>query len=225
MENIRTVIWDCDGVMWFYKKPRVEAQLVAKALNIPYSKRMENEYFDMLDSFISRFANKKITLKKYYQLIEEKMPILGFFNISGEQFTERKSSIQTELSIPNKDSVLLLEYLKNKGIKNVVKSDFWREEQIAKMRQYEMLDYIEAVYGCDSGYLKSHHLATVKDIIKPGQEKNCIIIGDSLKCDIAFAEREGIGSIWFNRDGKHINETQYSPTFEVSSLLEIMKIL
>ena len=97
--------------------------------------------------------------------------------------------------------------------------------QITKMKRYGVLDHIEEVHGCDTGYLKAHPSSTVRDIIKPGEEENCIMIGDSLKCDIAFAEREGISSIWFNRDGKHVNETSHNPTFEVNSLVEIMEIL
>ena len=226
MKKIRTVIWDCDGVMWFYKEPQIEAQLIANALNIPYSKEMEYEYFDMLDSFNTYFANKKITLKKYYKLIEEKMPILNFFNISVNQFVEKWNDIQTEISIPNDDILIVLQYLESKGIKSVVKTDFWEKVQVNRMKEYGILDYIEEVHGCDTGYLKSHPLATVKDIIKTEEEKNCcIFIGDSLTSDVLFAEREGISSIWFNRDGKHLNKTPYKPTFEVTSLLDVMKIL
>ena len=53
-----------------------------------------------------------------------------------------------------------------------------------------------------------------------GYEKEYVIIGDSLKNDIAFANHAGIRSIWFNPKCKK-NKSQYKPTMQVTSLYEV----
>lgn len=42
--------------------------------------------------------------------------------------------------------------------------------------------------------------------------------------DIAFADHAKIKSIWFNRE-KKTNNTTYIPSFEIISLLEVIKII
>lgn len=50
------------------------------------------------------------------------------------------------------------------------------------------------------------------------------MVGDSLEHDIAFAMNSKIRSIWFNPEYKN-NNTKYKPTVEISSLLEICRML
>ena len=121
MKNVQTVIWDCDGVMWFYKKPEEEVAIISEVLKVPYSKEFEDEYMNLLSTFDDYFAKHRTTTSQYYRLIEETMPILSFFNVSIEQFVKIWNEIQVEISILNKDIQVVLEYLKNKGIKSIVK--------------------------------------------------------------------------------------------------------
>lgn len=225
MKNVQTVIWDCDGVMWFYKKPEEEVAIISEVLKVPYSKEFEDEYMNLLSTFDNYFAKHRTTTSQYYRLIEETMPILSFFNVSIEQFVKIWNEIQVEISILNKDIQVVLEYLKNKGIKSIVKTDWWRDAQITKMKGYGLIDYIEEIHACDNGYLKTNPISTADEIIRNGNKGEYVIVGDRLDCDINYAQRSGIKSIWFNKDGKDSTGQPYHPTAEISSLLEIMQIL
>lgn len=221
MKNVRIAIWDCDNVMWFHK--RNEAEIVAKALKITSVEEFTVQFFDMLKAFNCYFNQKKVTEKENYKLISWKMPILDIYGISAKKFMEVWNALKFEVNEFNKDTTVVLEYLKQKGIKSIVKSDWWREVQENLLKGYGILEYIEELHCCDNQYLKYNPLL-VEEIIKPERKEQYVMIGDSVASDICFAHNAGIKSIWLNRDEK-VNETPYKPTFEIASLLEVMEII
>lgn len=221
MMDIRTVIWDCDNVMWFYIPQ--ETEIIAKALNIANIEEFNAEFFNMVEGFNVYFAKKRVTLEETYKIIEKEMPILYFSGKSSKDFMEIWDDVKFKIKVLNKDVLKVMEYLKAKGIRQVVKTDWWKRTQIVLLREYGILKYIEKLHCCDNEYLKCNPLSA-KEIIKRGKEEGYVIIGDSLMSDIAFAHHAKIKSIWFNRDKKP-NNTIYTPSFEIVSLLEIMEII
>lgn len=221
MERVRTVIWDCDNLMWFHKPE--EPEILAKALEITDVEELSVEFFRMLEHFNKYFADKRVTLKETYDIVEKNMPILHFYDIVPEYFMKVWEKLKFDVNTFNKDTLVAMEYLEQKAVQNIIKTDWWEEVQIGMLKEFGVLNFIEGLYCCDHSFLKCNPLSA-KEIIKPGREDEYIIIGDSLTSDICFADHAGIKSIWFNRDGK-TNETPYEPTFEISSLLEIMDIL
>ncbi len=222
MKNIRTVIWDCDNVMWFHRSD--EPWKIANALKIENIKELEIEFFDMIKFFNTYFMYRRAKLSQMYKIVEEKMPILYFNGISANKFMEVWQELKFDINEFNKDVLVVMKHTKQKGIKNIVKTDWWRQWQEVLLKQYGVLDYIEKLYCCDNKYLKCNPLSA-QEIIDKYHESEFVIIGDSLTSDIAFAKHAGIKSIWFNRDGKQKNNSQYNPDFEVASLLEVMEII
>ena len=222
MKEIRTIIWDCDNVMWFHRPE--EPLIIAKALKIENIKELEIEFFDMIKFFNTYFMYRKVRMSEMYKIVEEKMPILYFHGISPKKFMEIWQELKFEINEFNEDVLIVMEHIQEKGLKNVIKTDWWRKCQEEMLKQWGVLKYIEKLYCCDNKYLKCNPLSA-QEIIKPGNESEFIIIGDSLTSDIAFAKHSGIKSIWFNRDGKQKNNSPYNPDFEVASLLEVMEII
>ena len=151
------------------------------------------------------------------------MPILREYSITAKEFEEILYELSTQTRELNKELLEVLEYLKSKKIKNIIKTDWFRKTQIKVLEKYDILQYIKELYFCDNTYLKSSPLAK-RGIIKSGQEKQYVIIGDSLENDICFANDAQIRSIWFNPN-KVQNKTQYNPTYEIQSLLEIRSLI
>lgn len=223
MENVGIVIWDCDYVIWFHIRG-YEAELVAKDLKIMEIEEFISQFYEFFMNFNSHFKNRRVTIDETYKFIEQKMPILYFYNYTPAQFMKSLDRVKFLGNELNKDALKLMKYLSKKGIKNIVKSDWWRYVQEDMLRTYGLMDYIEELHCCENAYLKSNPLSK-EGIIEPGKEEQYVIIGDSLTSDIAFAQHAGIKSIWFNKDGEKVNNTPFKPTYEVPSLLDVMKII
>lgn len=221
LENIQTVIWDCDNVMWFHKKR--ENLIISEMLKIKETEEFSEQFYKIINVFNTYFAKKKVTIDEMYKIVEKEMPILFFYNISPKQFMDVWADCKFKINEFNEDSLKVIEYLSNKGFKNIIKTDWWTTVQIDMLKEFGILDYVEKIYGCENSYLKSNPLSA-KELIVPGREDEILIIGDSLSSDICFANHAGIKSIWFNRELKE-NETEYKPTYEITSLLEVMNIL
>lgn len=221
MEKVRTVIWDCDNLMWFHKKE--EPKIIAEALKIREVEEFTIEFYNFFTKFMSYFKNRKVTMKETLRLIEQELPILSIYGILPEQYMTIHDELKFEINDFNYDTLLLMKHLEDKNIKSIVKSDWWRFVQEGILKHYGVMDYIEELHCCDNAYLKSNPLSA-NGIVKPGREEQYLIIGDSLTSDIAFANCTGIKSIWLNRE-KIENNTKYHPTYEVESLLDAIEII
>lgn len=221
MKEVRTVIWDCDNIMWFHKKEQIK--IFTAALKISEIEEFETQFFNMLETIDAYFSKIRVTKTETYKIIEKQMPILDFYGISPKYFMNVWCELKCEINDFNEDTLTVMKYLREKGVKNIVKTDWWRNIQEGMLKKHGVLEYIEELHCCDGSYLKCNPLSA-QGIIKPGKEEQYVIIGDSLMSDIAFANNAGINSIWLNRE-KIENATQYEPTFEITSLLEVMEIL
>lgn len=66
MKNIRTVIWDLDETVWFYKDN--EPEILCKKLNITELEKFKKQYYATLTNLFVYFKGKIVTyekLKKY----------------------------------------------------------------------------------------------------------------------------------------------------------------
>lgn len=221
MKDVRTIIWDCDNVMWFHKEE--EARILAKRLGIKDVENFEKEFLKMLIVLNEALANRKVTLKYIVKIVEKSMPILSFNGISLNQFMNVWNGSKFEMNTLNEEVFPVMEYLQNKGLKSIIKTDWLRDVQIGMLNEYGIIKYIERIYTCDNTYLKCNPLSA-KEIIKSGREEQYVIIGDSLQSDICFANHAEIKSIWFNKN-KKINNTSFKPTYQITSLLEVMQIV
>lgn len=217
LDGIRTLIWDCDGTIW--KHVEHEAEIVTKELGIPLTERFSDEYFKMIENIESHFEHQKVTKTAYIDLIQKCMPILLENGIKADEFFDEWMMIET--SELNEGARETIEYFYSKGYKNIVLTDMPYVKQVSLLEKYGVLQYIKEVHAGDDNYLKRHQKST-KRVIENGHEKEYVIIGDSIKNDIAFANNSGIKSIWFNPECKK-NKSEYKPTMQVTSLYEVCK--
>lgn len=220
IKGISTILWDCDFTIWKHREDELE-KLIAKSVGIPYTEELKEQYYGFFAAFNSRFQDEKVTFKKVAKLIEERMPIILKYGVTGSYFLDKWIPLET--SIVNEEAIKVLEYQREKGYKIIILTDWFMESQVKLLKTYGILQYVERIYACDNEYLKANP-KSAKRIVKAGNESEYVIIGDSLNSDIAFAEHAKIRSIWYNPLKKE-NTTQYIPTTEVASLLEIIEII
>jgi len=219
INNVKVVIWDCDNTIWIHRKD--EIKIVCKEFGIPCTEEFKKQYFGMFAAYEEYFAERKVKYGAIIRLVRENMPIIAEYGIDANEFFKRWLKIET--SFLNEDALEAIKYLKRKGFKNVVLTDWLWSSQLALLKKYGVLPYIDKVYTCDDQYLKKNPKSAVR-VIEKGCEKDYVIIGDSLKSDIGFANHAGIKSIWYNPEFKN-NETTFVPTLEISSMLEVCKII
>lgn len=219
MKNVKIVIWDCDNTIWIHRKD--EIQIICKEFEIPITEEFNRQYFGMFVAFGEHFAERKVKYGAIVRLARENMPILSAYGLSAEEFLKKWMKIET--SFLNEDALEAIQYLKRKGYKNIVLTDWLWNSQIILLKKYGVLPYIDKVFTCDNQYLKKNPKSAAR-IVEKGREKDYVIIGDSLKDDIAFANHAGIKSIWYNPECKK-NKTSFKPTIETSSVLEVCKII
>ncbi len=221
LENITTLIWDCDGTLWHHSDN--EMDLLCNALHLEKTKPLEEQYFQMLSNFQDYFQDKIVTPKKMVEFIRKEMPILDYYNLSAAEFFQKWLMVET--GQVDKEAKTCLKKLFEKGYRNVVLTDWFMETQVMLLSKYELLQYIEAIYPLEGQYLKADHRSFCRIFSDRTRLEEYIIIGDSLKSDIGFATHAGIASIWYNSGKKENTEKNLTPTFEVQSLLEICSIL
>lgn len=217
LENVRTVIWDCDGVIWFHLEN--EAITLAKYLKILKIEEFKIQFYLMLNAYNQEFKIHRVSYESTSRLIEEKMPILYFHNISGKQFLELWKECQKNMNILNQDAKKLIQYFDRNGIANHIITDWFYDFQVNNLENYNLLDYFQKINSPEGQYLK----ANSKRCQQINNYEGTIIIGDS-HSDILFGNNAGIPSIWLNRKSQERIEG-ICPTFEVTSLLEVMEIV
>lgn len=220
VKTIRTLFWDLDKTLWNYDDNQLESY--CNILGIVETNVLKYQFEVMLETFDSIFEYQKVTYSDMVWFIENSMPELNNFEISGEKFLR---AIQTsKVTSVNPEAEKILKLMNNAGKRNIVLSDWIKMVQIEFLKQHGLLKYMEEVYTSDDGrYLKANKKAK-EGIIIPGKEDEYIIIGDSIDKDIVFAKNAGIPSVWYNP--KKIGNTNgIKPTYEVTSLLEIADII
>jgi len=116
-------------------------------------------------------------------------------------------------------------YLNNKKIYIVTNGILATQE--SRIKHSLIKDYISDFFVSEFvGYNKPHKLyfEYVFSHIPQVRKNKILIIGDSLKADIAGGNIAGIDSCWFNRFGE-INKTEILPTFEINNLNELKKYI
>jgi YjjG family noncanonical pyrimidine nucleotidase len=128
-------------------------------------------------------------------------------------------------SFPIEGSYELLKYLKNK-YKVFVVSNGIKNLQILRLNHSRMMELVDGYVFSEETSAPKPHLAYFDFLFKKYKlkfnDKDYIIIGDSLTSDIQGALNLGIDSIWFNPKLEKLNSKS---TYTVANLEEIIKIL
>lgn len=219
LKNVKYVIFDCDNTLLLHRKD--EAKMLANALGIPFNFEFKKQYSFMLRHCYVYFETKKVTLKKFTQLVDICMPILIKHKISAEEFMKVWFSLNC--CFINEDTIDVLNYLQAKDYKIIILTDTFYEKQSKLLEDFNITPYIDNLYTIDNNYLKRNP-KSISRVITSKNKEEYIMVGDSLEHDIAFAMNSKIRSIWFNPEYKN-NNTKYKPTIEISSLLEICRML
>lgn len=157
--------------------------------------------------------------------------ILIYFNnlISLEEAIELNNiyiNSLTENIIPVEGAYETLKYLSKKYYV-VVATNGPKVATYEKLSKINCLDFIKEIFSADMfGYMKprKEFFDAIQQKLKNYNNKDYLIIGDSLKTDIGFGMNCGFDSCWFDRGKEKLTE-QYKPTIIINKLADLIEIL
>ncbi len=182
------------------------------------------------EDFIERYE-KATQLKKYKNFEELRKDFFSAFK------EESNSDLEQELYeiYSNRfdkihffsDVISVLEKLKKQKYKIALLSNtesLMAKEIEKKLKFKNYFDYL--AYSFEIGFIKPDKRAfsviVKKFKVKP---KEVLMVGDSLRCDVAGAITVGFNSCLINRTGTVLDYADVKPDFEIKSLKEIFEIL
>lgn len=221
-KKISKVFLDLDGTLWEHNEKEVKE--LAESFNIQFDEKFKAQFYDCISTFNNIFLRKKFSTNTIKEVIQDKMPYLSKNGISANLFLERWKEI--DLEVLNPHTIRLLQHLHEQEIKVIILTDWFRDVQIRKLNNHNLIQYIHRLITFeDTKHIKGNPgIDRELEELIPNFHKDSIIIGDSLKSDIAFGMRNGISSIWINPNEKD-NNTIFRPTHEISDLHQILEIL
>lgn len=137
-----------------------------------------------------------------------------------EEYLE-KMGLKTGL-VPG--AIELLSHFRNKGCRIAAVTNGFRETQYGKIERSGMSGYFDAVVVSEEAGFNKQSAGIFKVALEllGGSKDMAVMIGDSMENDIKGAMDFGIDQVYFN-PAKEKSEVR--PTYEVSSLHEIISLL
>lgn len=231
LKKYKNIFWDLDRTIWDFEKNSLET------FKEIYTKHnLQQKGIKSFDSFMKTYRKHNIMLWGLYRKgeIEKEKLSVDRFRITLEEFGIENLSLAIDMSVdylklsPEKTNLFpyahtILVYLSNTYRMHIITNGF-KEVQYKKIRNSNLEKYFDKIIISEEiGYKKPD-----KNFFKCSLEKanakaeESIVIGDDLNVDIIGARNAGIDQIFFNNN--KIPHTE-KITYEISSLLELKKIL
>ncbi len=221
MNNIDTIIFDLDGVLWhldFYKL----GNLIAADLQVPSDLvgEFSNEIVTTINKLL-KTTDVMITNKVVLNIINENIEVTKYGLTDLQIFYALNSSNYDYCTI-NPNALYVVKELFDRGYRILAKSNWFLIAQEGNLNRFNLTPYFTKVTGIIDDYMKPNPQA-LDNLIDEEELKTSVIIGDTPAKEMKLANDLGINSIWLNENNLGIPEDK--PTFEVHSLKGILEIL
>ena len=120
-----------------------------------------------------------------------------------------------------------LKYLSNKGYYLIIATNGPKIATRAKLVKIKCIDFVNEILSADMfGYMKPNKefFEGIEKILNNYNMDEYLMIGNSLKSDVGFANKCNFDSCWFNRRNKKL-DNDYQPTIIINKLNELINIL
>ncbi|MCK5456020.1 MAG: YjjG family noncanonical pyrimidine nucleotidase [Melioribacteraceae bacterium] len=224
----KTILFDADGTLYDFDKAAVEALKSSfKKYNLEWTTNTFSIYEDVNKKIWNDFEKGLITTKEIKtERFKRFFDIIEISNVDSLQFSK------DYLEFLSQNNYLL------DGAKDIVK---WSSEkfelaivtnglasvQNPRFKSSELRKYFKHIIISEEiGFAKPKKeiFDHTFELLNNPSKESVIIIGDNLTSDIKGGEDYGIDTCWFN-PAKTVSNTGIKPTYEISILNELKKIL
>ena len=193
---IKAIVFDLDNTLipWLEQFDQITKDSL-KQCNLPNDDNTFHNFQNAMKSYESTHIRfKKVEMSKYFAEYM-KLPVPDdFLDI---WTTNLYDAIPDQL---NEDLVSLLEYL-SKKYKLFVTTNWFTDQQVARLDNYGILKYFEKVYGCDI-YDRKPYSEMMELILKDYDFKEIVYVGDSYPIDVKFAMNLNIFAYYITKTDK-----------------------
>ena len=226
---ITTVLWDVDGTLLdFNAAERAALRTLFAEFDLgECTEEMLERYSAINISFWERLERNEIT--KQEVLRERYKKFFGEYGIDTElavPFNERYQVTLGDTIVYMDNSIDIIRSLRGK-IKQYVVSNGTVAAQTKKLDRSKLGELMDGVFLSEKlGVEKPNRefFDKVFEAIGPKDPSEVLIIGDSLTSDIRGGMNAGIGTCWYNPQGKPVPEG-YRTDYVIGNLNEVYKIL
>ena len=205
---------------------------------IPWKNEYYNEIFEVLKELNTECSNEDFN--KIKQAFGEYENVYYSFNTGKKYPKEFMDKIIEKWAncVPDKieDSILATLEELSKKYEMVCLTDWYKEQQIKRLKKTNILKYFQDVYVAENTKRKPFKEAFMQ-AIGENKPEECIMIGDSFERDIEGALKAGLQAIYYNpKETEKINKSLYCELeteegqkqikyYTVSKIDEILNIL
>ena len=226
---ITTVLWDVDGTLLdFNAAERAALRTLFAEFDLgECTEEMLERYSAINISFWERLERNEIT--KQEVLRGRYKQFFGEYGIDTElavPFNERYQVTLGDTIVYMDNSIDIIRSLRGK-IKQYVVSNGTVAAQTKKLDRSKLGELMDGVFLSEKlGVEKPNRefFDKVFETIGPKDPSEVLIIGDSLTSDIRGGMNAGIGTCWYNPQGKPVPEG-YRTDYVIGNLSEVYKIL
>ena len=221
---IKYILFDLDDTLLDFHASEKKAlrKTLKDNLNIDMTNTMYNKYKDINEEYFNKFTKGIYTRNEMHKLRFE--IFLNYLNISYDPVIINQSYMTNLANGAElfKDSINILDYLKNKGYKLYIASNGIKEIQINRLNKANILHYFDYIFvSSEIGYNKPSKLFFdyIFNYLKDSNTSSYLIIGDREESDILGGFNSNITTI---KLGKIDNS---KANYLINNLLEIKNIL
>lgn len=215
---IKRLIFDVDNTLIDWEDDYWDSlELVFRDLGIQSNENLKNTIITAIDNYEKSniYYSKQKMLQCINDKLEEKLPY-DFIELCLKYF-EKCISKNVDKEIIN-----TLEYLSNK-YEIVVLTNWFKEEQVERLKNAGMLKYIKEVYAPETFKTKPHPESYITAIDEHNPDE-CIMIGDNIITDINGALNAGLKAIYYDKTAKEEKKDngKYITINKISKLMDIL---
>lgn len=209
---IKRLIFDLDNTLILWKDEYTSALIeTMKEFNINIDYKLIDDVIEIQDRTKEKMTREDL-LNDINKICNLDLKI---------EFINRLIENQKQLSPENDIRMIhLFEYLSSK-YEIVLLTNYFKEAQMGRLEKLGIKKYFKEAYGCEETNFKPNIEAFIK--AKGKYEYNeCMMIGDSLRCDIEVPKKLGMEVIRVDLEEKIKEETEYKI---IKNIYELKNIL
>ena len=186
---VKRFIWDLDGTILdgdFSK----EEELFKANLSEEDFLNFNKQRWDLINAYEREYPryNKK--------LLSDFLSIRSGVMISPDLIDKWINYMINVNEVIHHGAVEVLDYLNNKGIENVIYSNWFRETQVGRLKKAGLDSYFKEIMGAE------HYMKPMKEgffeACSPYKPRDCVMVGDNYIKDIEGAKNAGLRTIYYN---------------------------